>query len=149
ESCAENVTSGLASSPMTPSDSITPPCICGHASGRRVLICKPKMMAWGVNWQFCGDITTFPSFSFEQFYQAVRRCWRFGRKGKGTVGIVSALGESEVIDGLKRKQEQAERMFESLVKYMHQAIAMTSSDGHDKPTIVPSWLKTAEVACAS
>ena len=56
---------------------------------------------------------------------------------------MSALGEAEVIDGLHRKQEQAERMFQSLVKYVNDSLVMTSKDGHDTPTIAPSWLKGA------
>ncbi len=90
-------------------------------------------------------MTTFPSFSFEQFYQSVRRCWRFGRKGPVTVSIVSALGEAEVIDGLKRKQEQAEMMFASLVKYMNDALAMMSEDGHNKEIVLPAWLDNQPV----
>jgi hypothetical protein len=117
------------------------------ALGRvRVLVSKPKIACWGMNYQHCGDMTTFPSFSFEQLYQAVRRCWRFGRRGPVHVHVVSALGESEVLDGLARKQEQAERMFQSLVKYVNHSLTMTSRDGHETPTAAPPWLKGA--ACA-
>ena len=112
----------------------------------RVLVSKPKIACWGMNYQHCGDMTTFPSFSFEQFYQSVRRCWRFGRKGPVVVNVISALGEAEVIDGLTRKQKQAETMFASLVKYMNAALKMTSDDGHDKPVAVPPWLTTAPPA---
>ena len=86
----------------------------------------------------------FPSFSFEQFYQAVRRCWRFGRKGPVVVNVVSALGEAEVIGGLQRKQDQAEKMFESLIRHMNNAMIMTSEDGHVKPIILPSWMQQQE-----
>lgn len=113
----------------------------GFAMGKfRVLVSKPKIACWGMNYQHCGDMTFFPSFSFEQLYQGVRRCWRFGRTDPVTVHIVSALGESEVIDGLTRKQAQAETMFASLIRYMNDALAMTSADGHDTQTIVPEWL---------
>ena len=48
------------------------------AEGRaRVLITKPKIGAWGLNYQHCNHVTFFPSHSFEQYYQGVRRCWRF------------------------------------------------------------------------
>jgi hypothetical protein len=46
----------------------------------RVLVTKPKIGAWGLNFQHCNHITFFPSHSFEQYYQKVRRCWRFGQK---------------------------------------------------------------------
>jgi hypothetical protein len=106
----------------------------------RVLVSKPKIACWGMNYQHCGNMAIFPSFSFEQFYQAVRRCWRFGRKGSVVVNVVSALGEAEVIGGLKRKQDQAEKMFASLIQHMTNALAMTSEDGHIRPVVVPSWL---------
>jgi hypothetical protein len=123
------------------SDDYKESALNGFAVGEhRVLVSKPKIACWGMNYQHCGDMTIFPSFSFEQFYQAVRRCWRFGRKGKVTVNVVSALGESEVIDGLKRKQQQAETMFESLVKFMNHAVAMMSEDGHNKAAVAPPWL---------
>lgn len=107
----------------------------------RCLVSKPKIACWGMNYQHCGDMSIFPSFSFEQFYQAVRRCWRFGRVGPVVVRVVSALGESEVLDGLRRKQQQAETMFASLVKYMNDSLSMYSNDGHTKKTALPTWLK--------
>lgn len=110
----------------------------------RVLVSKPKIACWGMNYQHCGDMTIFPSFSFEQFYQAVRRCWRFGRVGPVTVRVVSATGESDVVDGLKRKQLQSDAMFQSLVRHMSQATEMHSNDGHTKKVIHPKWLKTQE-----
>lgn len=107
----------------------------------RVLVSKPKIACWGMNYQHCGDMSIFPSFSFEQTYQAVRRCWRFGRTGPVTVHVVSAMGEAEVLDGLRRKQEQAETMFTSLVKYMNDALALCSEDGHALPTVLPPWIQ--------
>jgi hypothetical protein len=64
--------------------------------GTRVLITKPKIGAWGLNWQHCNHVTFFPSHSYEQYYQAVRRCWRFGQERPVTVDIVSTEGEVEV-----------------------------------------------------
>jgi hypothetical protein len=46
----------------------------------RVLVTKPSIGAWGLNFQHCNHMTFFPSHSFEQYYQGVRRCWRFGQK---------------------------------------------------------------------
>lgn len=109
----------------------------------RVLVSKPKIACWGMNYQHCGNMTFFPTFSFEQFYQGIRRCWRFGRKGPVTVHVVSAEGESRVIDGLKTKQEQAQRMFASLVKYMNQSLAMTGADRHHADLSLPTWMETA------
>lgn len=138
---AEVATLELANSSTTLSSSNGRPCICGHRSGKRHIITKGKITAWGVNWQCCGLMTFFPTFSFEQFYQGVRRCWRFGRKKPVTVHIVSAEGESRVMDGLSGKQEQAEQMFASLVKYMNDALAMMSDDGHTKAVSLPAWIQ--------
>lgn len=52
--------------------------LLGFANGDfRVLVTKPKIGAWGLNYQHCSHITFFPSHSFEQYYQGIRRCWRF------------------------------------------------------------------------
>jgi len=111
------------------------------AMGRiRGLITKPKIGAWGLNLQHCGDMTTFPSHSFEQFYQSIRRCWRFGREGAVNVEIVSALGESAVIAGMRHKQDKAERMFRSLVEHMNNAVHLNSIDQHKKTINLPTWL---------
>jgi hypothetical protein len=107
----------------------------------RVLITKPKIGAWGLNWQHCGDITCFPSHSYEQFYQAVRRCYRYGRRDPVTVHIVSAEGESGVIGGLSRKQEKAERMFRSLVAHMNNSLEMYSQDHHVRQIALPAWME--------
>lgn len=116
------------------------------AGNIRVLVTKPKIGCWGMNYQHCGDIATFPSFSFEQMYQAFRRCWRFGRKGPVGVDIVSAEGESEVMAGLDRKQRQADTMFASLVRYMNDALAMMSEDRHTNDPIIPDWLRSRSIA---
>jgi len=50
------------------------------AGNIRVLVTKPKIGAFGLNFQHCSHVTFFPSHSFEQYYQGVRRCWRFGQK---------------------------------------------------------------------
>jgi hypothetical protein len=112
--------------------------------GFRVLVSKPKIACWGMNYQNCGDMTFFPSFSFEQLYQGIRRCYRFGRTDPVNVSIVSALGESEVTDGLERKKQQAERMFAQLVKYMNDAMHMVSDGTHATATLMPAWLSSAD-----
>lgn len=106
----------------------------------RVLVTKGKIGCWGLNLQHCGDMTFFPTFSFESVYQGIRRCLRFGREGPVNVDIVSAPGESKVMAGLKHKQGQAERMFGRLVQHMNEAIEMISSDEHKQPVNVPGWL---------
>jgi hypothetical protein len=112
------------------------------AMGRvRVLVTKGKIGCWGLNLQHCGDMTFFPTFSFEQVYQGVRRCWRFGRQGDVNVHIVTAPGESRVMAGLERKQKKALEMFASLVRHMNEAITIDSMDRHTKTLLTPAWLQ--------
>jgi len=116
------------------------------ASGNiRALVTKPKIGCWGLNLQHCGDMTFFPTFSYEGFYQGIRRCWRFGRVGPVNVEIVSSPGESKVIDGLRKKQANAETMFSRLVVHMNNAIVMNSEDRHCRDVQIPDWVSTENV----
>ncbi len=83
------------------------------------LIIKPKIGAWGLNWQHCNHMTFFPSNSYEQYYQAVRRSWRFGQKKEVTVDIITTEGEQGVMENIKRKTNDANNMFKMLVKHMN------------------------------
>jgi hypothetical protein len=110
------------------------------ASGeKRVLIVKPKIGAWGLNWQFCNHVVTFASHSYEQYYQAIRRCCRFGQKNPVTVDIIASEGEQRVRDNMTRKAAQADKMFEELVKHMNNAIRFEREIKTIKPTL-PAWL---------
>jgi len=106
----------------------------------RVLVIKPKIGAWGLNWQHCAHMTFFPSHSFEQYYQAVRRSWRFGQERPVVVDIVTTEGGAKVLENLQRKAEQADRMFSSLVRHMADELAIKRVDGFTKEAEIPSWL---------
>ncbi len=111
------------------------------ADGRaRVLITKPKIGAWGLNYQHCNHVTFFPSHSFEQYYQAVRRCWRFGQKRAVKVDIVTTEGERGVMRNLQRKSDQADAMFSRLVAEMNNALAIERANNMNTQVEVPSWL---------
>ena len=113
------------------------------AEGRsRVLITKPKIGAWGLNFQQCSHITYFPSHSFEQYYQSVRRCWRFGQKNPVTVDIILTEGERRIMENLQRKRGQAERMFASLVSEMNNSLAIAKADYRSQPIAIPSWMSS-------
>jgi hypothetical protein len=105
----------------------------------RVLVTKPVIGAWGLNWQHCNRMTFFPSHSYEQYYQAVRRSWRFGQKHPVTVDLVSTEGGSNALRNLRRKSDQADRMFESLVAHMLEAIDIARANHFHTPTEVPAW----------
>lgn len=105
----------------------------------RVLVTKPIIGAWGLNWQHAHRMTYFPSHSYEQMYQAVRRLWRFGQESPVTVDIITTPGGKNVLANLHRKAEQADLMFSSLVAHMNDALAIPTRQ-YDQPMELPSWL---------
>ncbi len=106
----------------------------------RVLVTKPKIGAWGLNWQHCHRMSFFPSHSYEQYYQAVRRSWRFGQKHPVTVDIVTTEGGRHALENLQRKAEQADRMFDALVSHMGDAMHVQRTSDYTKKVEVPAWL---------
>jgi SNF2 family DNA or RNA helicase len=106
----------------------------------RVLVIKPKIGAFGLNWQHCNHTIFFPTHSYEQYYQAVRRFWRFGQKRKVTVDNIFTDGDLHVVENLKRKSDQAVVMFDRLVKEMNNALSVKSITGYKKKMEVPKWL---------
>lgn len=105
----------------------------------RVLVTKPSIGAWGLNWQHCHRMTYFPSHSYEQWYQAVRRSWRFGQQHPVTVDVITTEGGSRVLANLQRKAQQADDMFTALVEHMNHARTV---DAHEYAHTleVPAWL---------
>lgn len=111
------------------------------ASGQaRVLITKPKIGAWGLNFQHCAHVTFFPSHSFEQFYQGVRRCWRFGQANPVRVDVVTSEGGAGMLANLQRKARQAEAMFARLVELMSNAQSVRNDYRGVVSAEVPAWL---------
>ena len=106
----------------------------------RVLVTKPKIGAWGLNLQRCAHITFFPSHSYEQYYQGIRRCWRFGQERSVLVDVITTEGEREVLANLQRKADQADRMFSSLVAHMNDALHITQENTFIQEEEVPAWL---------
>lgn len=108
---------------------------------QRVLIIKPKIGAWGLNWQHCAHVVTFASHSYEQFYQSVRRCWRFGQKRAVKLDVIATIGEAGVIGNMLRKAEQADAMFANLVANMGHAKTIVRPDSGQKAVEVPTWVR--------
>lgn len=106
----------------------------------RVLVTKPKIGAFGMNWQHCAHATMFPSHSFEQYYQSIRRCWRFGQERPVEVDIITTEGEHSVLDNLKRKAAQADVMFTELVAEMANELKINRDNPFTSKAEVPSWL---------
>jgi len=93
---------------------------------KRVIVTKPSIAGFGMNWQHCHDMV-FAGLddSFESFYQAVRRCYRFGQKSIVSVHLVSSSAEGAVKANLERKQAQADDMAESMVSHMRELTKQT------------------------
>lgn len=108
----------------------------------RGLITKKKIGAWGLNFQHCGHITDFPSHSYEQYYQGVRRCWRFGRKDPVRVDLITTEGGRGVLANMQRKAEQADQMFSNLTTEMRHSLSIDRVTTFAKQQEVPSWLST-------
>ncbi|MCC7510243.1 MAG: DEAD/DEAH box helicase [Planctomycetes bacterium] len=106
----------------------------------RVLVIKPKIGAWGLNWQHCNRVVTFASHSYEQYYQSVRRCWRFGQKRPVTVDVIATEGEIRVLANMRKKAAKADAMFAMLVQEMNSAMCVARPDNYTKKAEVPPWL---------
>ena len=85
-------------------------------------------------------MTFFPSHSYEQYYQGVRRCWRFGQTKPVNVDIITTEGENAVSENIKRKAKDAEIMFSMLVKYMNAELSFVKDEKFNKKNEVPTWL---------
>lgn len=94
--------------------------LLGFAHGKiRVLITKPKIAGFGMNWQHCARMAFVGlDDSFEKFYQSVRRCYRFGQKRSVQVHLFTAENEGQILVNLKRKETQHHEMSEQMVEHM-------------------------------
>jgi superfamily II DNA or RNA helicase len=86
------------------------------ASGKiKRLITKAKITGMGLNWQHCNHCVFFPTWSYEQYYQAIRRFWRFGQKNDVTVDLVISDGQTRVIETLQQKTKKSIELYKNLV----------------------------------
>jgi superfamily II DNA or RNA helicase len=123
------------------------------ASGQaRVLVSKPSICGWGLNWQHAARMAFVGvTDSYEAYYQAVRRCWRFGQKRDVHVHIFSSKAEGAVVANLKRKEREAAHMAESLSAETRDAVMsevtgttrQTNAHKADRAVNVPSFLRAA------
>ena len=107
---------------------------------RRVLISKPRIFGFGLNFQHCAHMTYFPTHSYEQYYQATRRLWRFGQDRPVMVDLIYTDGGSRMMKNLARKAKDADQMFDSLVGHMNQALHIENV--YERKEIeVPQWMQ--------
>lgn len=105
----------------------------------RVLVTKPTIAGFGLNFQHCADTTYFPSHSYEQYYQSVRRFWRFGQKLPVTVDMVTTDGQEDVVRNLNRKTKQADEMFERLTSMMWKEMRIERQNTMTQKARMPVW----------
>jgi hypothetical protein len=118
--------------------------LAAFAAGQiRVLVTKPSIAGWGLNWQHCSRMSYFPSHSYEQRYQAIRRFWRFGQTQPVIVDDITTPGGRAALESTQRKAVQADRMFDALVAHMRDGMTLRRNDRYDTTVEVPPWL----VAC--
>lgn len=93
----------------------------GFADGSiKILVSKPSIFGFGLNWQHCARMVFVGvSHSFEMYYQALRRCWRFGQTREVNAYVVTAETEGRVVRNLERKEQEYHAMMESLTNAMH------------------------------
>lgn len=104
------------------------------------LITKARMTSMGLNWQHCNHTVYFPTWSYEQYYQSIRRFWRFGQKREVTCDLVISEGQERVMEALKQKTEKAISLYENLVENANRDFSHTIK-AFDKSVTLPGFLK--------
>lgn len=103
------------------------------------LITKAKMTSMGLNWQHCNHSVFFPTWSYEQYYQAVRRFWRFGQLNDVTFDMVISDGQTRVIEALEQKTQKAIQLHENLTKNVN-GVFVNKVKEFNKEIIKPKFL---------
>lgn len=124
------------------------------ATGKiRVLVTKPKIAGFGMNWQHCADMAFVGlSDSFEQVFQAIRRCYRFGQERPVNVHMITTSREGATAENIKRKETDFRKMVAEMVQYTKDItsadIRATERDVTEyEPTErmnIPTWLNTPD-----
>jgi hypothetical protein len=107
---------------------------------RRVLISKPTIFGFGLNFQHCSHMTYFPTYSYEQYYQASRRLLRYGQTHRVLVDHIYAYGGHRMMDAITRKAGEADGMFDNLIRYMNQEMSIENQYSELETVEVPEWM---------
>ena len=103
------------------------------------IITKAKMTGMGLNWQHCNHSVFFPTYSYEQYYQAIRRFWRFGQKNEVTIDLVISDGQTRVLKSLETKTKKAIKLYENLTKNVNQKFIIKNKE-FNKEIIKPKFI---------
>jgi hypothetical protein len=116
------------------------------ASGKiRALVTKPSIASFGLNLQCCADVSYFPTHSQESYYQAVRRCWRFGQDKEVNCHLVFSQAEMRVVNSMLRKERQSVELYDGVIRQMNEVLKM-NENGQDKSIEMelPTWLSNGK-----
>ena len=103
------------------------------------IITKAKMTGMGLNWQHCNHSVFFPTWSYEQYYQAIRRFWRFGQKNNVTIDMVISDGQTRVLEALQQKTKKAIQLHKSLTENVNRSFENKTKE-FNKEIIKPSFI---------
>jgi len=103
------------------------------------LITKAKMTSMGLNWQHCNHSVFFPTWSYEQYYQAIRRFWRFGQKNDVTIDMVISDGQTRVLEALEQKTAKAIELHKNLTENVNRSFEHKTKE-FNKEIIKPKFL---------
>lgn len=127
----------------------------GFANGDiKYLVSKPSICGFGMNFQICHNIIFCGiSDSYEKFYQAIRRCYRFGQTNDVNVYIILSEREMSVLDNIRKKQIQHDLMSEEMISRtseilkneIHSTFKITEKYVATNFVVIPEWLVTEEV----
>ena len=118
------------------------------ATGRlRVLVSKPSIAGFGMNFQSCHNVVFVGlSDSYEAFYQAIRRCWRFGQRCEVDCHVICSDADGAVVENIRRKERQSNELFDGVVRSMRGlgdvALACRDEMAYEPtdPVRIPAWL---------
>jgi SNF2 family DNA or RNA helicase len=103
------------------------------------LVTKAKMTGMGLNWQHCNHSIFFPTWSYEQYYQAIRRFWRFGQQNDVIIDMVISDGQTRVLETLQQKTQKAIQLYENLTKSVNASFTHINKE-FNKSIIKPKFL---------
>jgi hypothetical protein len=117
------------------------------------MISKSSIAGFGLNWQHCNNMAFVNlTHSFEDQYQAIRRCWRFGQKRPVNVHLFLLESEISILENVERKQREADAMASNMIQFMKSAMqdelgALKRDQTHYTPTQkvkLPSWMQSTK-----
>lgn len=120
-----------------------------------IMITKPLVFGFGMNWQHCNKMAFVGlSDSFEQVFQSIRRCYRFGQSNPVEVYMITSTLEGAVSDNIKRKEMDFRKMIGEMVKHTKEITSESIRSAERDTTeykprqqlIIPSWLRSETVA---